>query len=615
MRPVSRISVPLRTALTLAVIVTTVSFGAFAAWVLVSMWERQRTVVERQNLEFARAVSVAIDQTVEKAVTALSVLASLDALDDDDLREFRELARRRVPRQEGWHAVLLASPSAQVLFNTAAHFVDAPSQLPSDWARAVIASGKPEVSNLAADPGVPGHFFIVAVPVVRQGSLRYVLAAKLRREVLSDVLHQQHVPPNGVVTLLDRNVRVMARTRGEQEFVGGPPSPGFQNAVARMHEGSWRETLLEGMHAYASLSRSSVTGWTVGVGVPTEEIDGPIRRDLRFLGSLGIALLALGCLASMMFARSIVPALTDASGAASALARGDAMVEHPSRIAEIQDLFAGLRRAEQILATRERERDAALRAEQEAREEAERANRVKDEFLMTVSHELRTPLTAITGWARMLHNGDVRPEQRARAVETIDRNARSLMVLVDDLIDVARFASGKLRLDIRPVDIVSVVEAVIASVQPAAAAKRIDLRTSYDPDAGAALVDEGRLQQIVWNLVMNAVKFTPAGGHVDVSVWRRSSAIEFVVSDSGPGISAELMPFVFDPFRQGNAGTSRDGGLGLGLAIVRHLVEAHGGMVHATNNASGAGATLIVSLPVATASESPNFPIAPVSAL
>jgi signal transduction histidine kinase/CheY-like chemotaxis protein len=243
-------------------------------------------------------------------------------------------------------------------------------------------------------------------------------------------------------------------------------------------------------------------------------------------------------------------------------------------------------------------RTRLLASEKLARSEAERANRLKDEFLATISHELRNPLNAIMGWAHMMRLGNLTPANMERAVETIYRNAKSQAQLVADLLDVSRIISGKLRLDMRTVDPINIVNAAIDSIRPAADAKSIRLQTILDSSAGPISGDADRLQQIVWNLLTNAVKFTPKGGKIQVTVQRVNSHIEIVVSDSGVGISKEFLPYVFDRFRQADASTTRiHGGLGLGLSIVHQLVDLHGGTVAVASEGEGKGATFTITLP------------------
>ncbi|MBI2817020.1 MAG: response regulator [Acidobacteria bacterium] len=247
----------------------------------------------------------------------------------------------------------------------------------------------------------------------------------------------------------------------------------------------------------------------------------------------------------------------------------------------------------------EAERERLLASERHARLEAEEASRLKDEFLATVSHELRTPLNAILGWAYMLRNSHLDELGMQRALESIDRNANMQARLVEDLLDVSRIISGKMALDVRTVNLATVIEAAVETLTLAANAKQITLDVSVETGLCMVLGDQTRLQQVVWNLLSNAIKFTPTGGRVQVAVKCVDPKIEITVSDTGQGIRAELLPYVFDRFRQGDGSTTRaQGGLGLGLAIVRHLVELHGGDVGASSPGEGMGTTVRVRLPV-----------------
>jgi PAS domain S-box-containing protein len=252
-------------------------------------------------------------------------------------------------------------------------------------------------------------------------------------------------------------------------------------------------------------------------------------------------------------------------------------------------------------AKRAREEAEASAAENERLyREAREANRLKDEFLATVSHELRTPLTAILGWAHMLRTGHLGGDSAASAFETIERNARAQSQLIDDLLDVSRAITGKLRIDVRPVDPNSFIEAAVEAVRPGAEAKGVRVQKLIDTGLVTVSGDPVRLQQVVWNLLSNAIKFTPRGGRVQVRMERVNSHVEIAVSDTGAGIAPEFLPHVFDRFRQADQKTTRrHGGLGLGLAIVRHLVELHGGTVRAESEGEGRGSTFTVLLPVA----------------
>ena len=254
----------------------------------------------------------------------------------------------------------------------------------------------------------------------------------------------------------------------------------------------------------------------------------------------------------------------------------------------------------------EADRERLLTSEKEARERAERETRMKDEFLATVSHELRTPLNAVLGWATILRDSP-NPEEVAEGLGVIERNARAQAEIIEDLLDMNRIMSGKVRLDVQRVGLVPIIEAAIESVKPAAAAREIRLTSVLDPHVGQVSADPGRLQQVLWNLLTNAVKFTPKGGRVHVALGRVNSHLEISVSDTGEGITAEFLPHVFDRFRQADATlTRRHRGLGLGLAIVKNLVELHGGHVNVESAGLNQGSTFYVCLPAAAAMLPPD---------
>jgi PAS domain S-box-containing protein len=247
----------------------------------------------------------------------------------------------------------------------------------------------------------------------------------------------------------------------------------------------------------------------------------------------------------------------------------------------------------------ETERDMVLQLEQTARAEAERANRIKDEFLAVLSHELRSPLNPILGWSQLLIGGKLSAAKTAQAFETIERNARLQSQLIEDLLDVSRILQGKLRLNVAPVNIATIILSALETVQLAAEAKKIQVQTILNPDVGLVVGDTGRLQQIMWNLLSNAVKFTPEGGRVEVKLAQIAREVQIQISDTGKGIIPDFLPYVFEHFRQEDGATTRKfGGLGLGLAIVRQLIELHGGRVFAESPGEGQGATFTVRLPL-----------------
>ncbi len=274
----------------------------------------------------------------------------------------------------------------------------------------------------------------------------------------------------------------------------------------------------------------------------------------------------------------------------------DASGELPGKLLGYVKIFRDLTAQKRA----EEERERLLASEREARAEAEKANRLKDEFLATVSHELRSPLNAILGWSRLLRDPKVREDQLERALEIIERNAQSQSRLIEDLLDVSRIVSGKLSVRMRPAALDRAVEGVAGDMRPSAEAKGIDLRLTKSGAGISVIGDAERLQQVVWNLLSNAIKFTPDGGRIEVELKRVGAHVELRVSDTGRGISPEFLPYIFDRFRQANrTDAGARAGLGLGLAIVRFIVEAHGGSVTAESPGVGQGATFTVKLPIA----------------
>jgi signal transduction histidine kinase len=269
-----------------------------------------------------------------------------------------------------------------------------------------------------------------------------------------------------------------------------------------------------------------------------------------------------------------------------------------SERAQLHELLSSQVEARRQAASAHAERLVLLAEAQTASARAEEANRAKDEFLATVSHELRTPLNAILGWVTLLRTGNLPAERVSQALSTIDRNVRAQTQLIDDLLDVSRIISGKLSLLMEPTDLVEVVRAAVDGVRPAAADKNIEIRTEVLGIEAPAMGDASRLQQVVWNLLSNALKFTPPGGHVTVTIEKGETHNSLSVSDDGEGIAEPALPFIFDRFRQAESSITRShGGLGLGLAIVRHLVELHDGTITAHSAGSGKGATFKVILP------------------
>jgi signal transduction histidine kinase len=427
---------------------------------------------------------------------------------------------------------------------------------------------------------------VVVIPIARRltrtdGSFDGLIVASFMAAEPRRVFRTANVGQHGAVWLFHREGVVMLQEPSAADPIGtsARDNPIFVAAAAR-RSGTLRAPVLPGggemLSAYHRLDSPPVT---VAVSLDRAEVVADLRRLAR--GSLAVFLVATVLLATTVF---ILFRQLDQKAAA------ERALEEQRRL-----------EAERLREANER-LEASLESEQRARREAEEANALKDQFVMTVSHELRTPLTAIAGWARMLVDGMVSDDKKDTALRTIERNAQAQRRLIEDLLDVSGIMNGKLRLDVRPVMIADVVRLAVDAIAPAVDAKQLVLQTKIDPNSGIVSGDPERLQQVIWNLLSNAVKFTPSGGRVAIAVTRGADGVEIVVTDTGPGIPPEFLPHVFERFRQGHQGPSRHhGGLGLGLAIVETLVDLHGGSVSAHSDGIGKGATFIVRLPAAAA--------------
>ncbi|HYE93054.1 MAG TPA: ATP-binding protein, partial [Terriglobales bacterium] len=394
---------------------------------------------------------------------------------------------------------------------------------------------------------------------------------------------------------------VIARTADSARVAGLRLTTELARQAASGDDGTGAGHTLEGVAVYQAFTRSKVTGWSTSLAVPQTVVGASVRQSIILLvgGATAVVLLGLG--AAFVVGKRIATPISALATAAGAMARGERVALSTSEVREVAELQAALVTAANAVRAGVAEREGRLVAEARG-VEAEEASRAKDDFLAMLSHELRTPINAVYGWVHMLRSGQLRGDARDAALDAIMRNAHAQVQLIDDLLDVSRIVTGRMRLDVRTVELQAVIEGALDAVRPAANAKNLRLQVVLDPRTGPITGDPDRLQQVVWNLLTNAVKFTPKGGHVQVHLQRANSHVEIVVSDTGPGIPAELLSVVFNRFWQAERSTTRThGGLGLGLALVRHLVEAHGGTVTAQSAGAGKGATFVVKLPLTLA--------------
>ena len=583
--------VSLRYHLAILVLIALVPILFFTGKIVLDQGREQRTSVEAGLQTTVRALAIAVEREITASIRALAVLAASDSLRRGDLRAFQTQAERVVAGQDMWYVVGITDTRGQILASSARAFgTPLPSIADRPYIRNVIATGRPAVSDLIAGRMTGQANISVAVPVHVDKVLRYILFAGIDPGALGKILIGQRIPPDWIAGIADTSQVLIARNRDPARFIGRELIAPLRQAVRAAPQGTGRHPVLDGPDVYSAWQRTETLGWTVTLGVPVAVVDAIVWRSMGRVALLGVVLAVAGGVIAGAWGRRIARAMGALATAAAALGRGATPVCPPSAIAEVHAVGRAIEAAG--MAIREGE------ADRQRRIEAEVANRTKDEFLAFVSHELRGPLYAVMTSARALRMGKLGEQGTAEALARIERSARLQARLIDDLLDISRIVVGKLRVDKQPVHLARIVEEAVSACGAEADEKGVKLRTALEPMAGSVLGDPERLHQVALNLIGNAIKFTPRGGCVEVALRRRGAGAVLTVADTGQGIEPEALPYVFDRFHQGT-GAKRYGGLGLGLAIVRYLVEAHGGTVRIDSPGVGEGTVTTVELPEA----------------
>ncbi|KGF83014.1 histidine kinase [Massilia sp. JS1662] len=553
--------------------------AALGAWSVHLAAEYRQGEQERALLDLARALSSAVDAELDGTVATLSSMARTPALADGDVRAFYAIARDQARAQPDWLGVVLADGEGRMLFRTTAP-LDAPPQPVADPSSLHLALllRRPIIGHIALGKGgraaVPVRF-----PVSDAAGHPYVLTAVVQPDRIIRTIARQHVPPGSVISVLDGDGAIVARSSGQRDHVGKPPSPSLARLI-RLNgpEGAGPTVTLEGSAVTSAYTRLSRYGWTVAVGAPPAGWAG--GPGFLWYGAGIVLSLALSIGLATLLARRIVRRIAALAAGAAALGAGTDVVAPSSRIREIDTMGAALRAAGARRAAHEREREDAL-------EQARQAGRAKDEFLAVLGHELRNPLAPIVGALDLM---DLRADESSRRERGImRRQVAHLKHLVDDLLDVSRIASGKLRIEVAPVDLAAVARHAVAALpdQP------IRLQA---PSTLWVAGDEHRLTQVLGNLLSNAARFGSTDTHVILE--RVGDAARLVVADNGIGMDADLAQRVFEPFYQAPQPLVRHSGLGLGLAIVHRIVELHGGRVSAHSDGPGLGSRFEIVLPL-----------------
>jgi signal transduction histidine kinase len=593
--------VRVRAHLALLAIVILVPVVALSAAGLHILLRAERASAHANVRETARAVALAVDRELAAAEAALRVLATSRYLAEGDLRGFYGQATIARTSDNAW--IVLFDRDAQQVVNTRFPLGSrlARRNLP-EIVTQVMQSQRFTVSDIYQGAMAQKPIVTVDVPVPLDNGQRYVLTQAFFPEYFSQLIKERELPEGWIVGIFDSNGATIARSVRHEEFVARPGNPELVAAAQRSREGELEHPSREGIPVFDAFTHTSRAGWFVAVGVPQEVLEAPARRAVGVAG-LGM-LVALGgaVVVAFLLGRRLERAIAGAARSASALGRGEAPLFSASNVSEIDQLQATLAEAGAILMRERNAREVAeaerarlLESEQEARRLAEAQNEAKDEFLAMLGHELRNPLSAISGAVAVMESEAARPEAQAYAREVVARQSGHLGRIVDDLLDMSRVMTGKIRLDRQRVDLAEAARRCVGTLTAAGRTSRHALKVNAQPTWVEA--DPTRLDQVVANLLVNALKYTPDGGDIEVEVRPDGADALLMVRDTGVGISAALLPRVFDVFVQGAASLERgQGGLGIGLALVQRLVQMHGGSVSAASEGEGKGSVFTVRL-------------------
>jgi signal transduction histidine kinase len=575
---------------------------ALAFWIGVSMlldWERESRIHRVQ--ETARATALLVDRELAGKESLLRVIAHSEALREENHARLYNLAAR-LNGSDPLSWTTLVDDRGRVLFNTLRPYG---AELPGSglgYVGQVLAAGQTRVSGNFIGATSKRPVVSVDVPSPAGQGRRYVVSQIFDARYFDRVFAGSALDPNWLVGIFDRDGITIARNRGAN-MAGKPMHPEMRAAARHAGSGVLRHTTHEGTEVYGIYTRSAVSGWTVVVGVPVADIESAARTAATYAALALVVLMGFAVLIAVFFGNKLTAALQQAGSVANSLARGAIARPRLTKVDEVDALLDGLHYTSQALSREsaarqalQHEREQLLVSEQRARRLAEAQSRAKDGFLAMLGHELRNPLAAISGAMSVLDMPNVKPELAANAREISRRQMRHLTRIVDDLLDVQRILSGKIVLQRTAVDLGEVLRACVEAKRLVDAGNH-----HWEATLEAAWVDgdRTRLEQIVDNLLHNAIKYTPAGGHIRVSCRPDGQEVVVEVADTGVGLAPELLPAIFDVLVQGPTSIDRaQGGLGLGLALVKELTALHGGKVSVHSAGQGQGCVFTVVLPL-----------------
>ena len=584
----------LRSNLVYLIIGIVIPLVALATLLGLLLVRREREAFKQGAINRNRAFMTAVDAAVRGHVSTLQVLASESSLQADDFEAFRRDAVRALEAQHDWQDVILSKPDGTYIVNARPGHQTSTTDVKS--LNEVVNKNAPAIGDVTLRQYSGKYGIAVRVPVQQHGKVAYVLSAVIDLNQFNRLIQEQQIPSDWVSGLIDISGHYIARVpyRSSAELA----SPDFRGAVARSREGWYRGYTLEGKDSFTAHLTSDLTNWSIGVGIPEEEVNAGANRAALIMATGTLLTLALALGFSYWMGRRITLPIASLAKAARAMGRDtNPKMPRESSIKEVRELALALAEANEAI----RERQILAEREQAALKAADRA---KDEFLAMLGHELRNPLAAIITSAEVLRFSESSPDMSSHALEVIERQTKQMTRLVEDLLDVTRFTMGKVTLKTEDFDLARLCRRVVDTWEGSGRIRegRIQLHTESVWVNG----DLGRIEQLLSNLLDNAVKFSSADDPIDVSVASEGANAKLEVRDHGEGIPAELQEQLFGLFVQGPRGPDRArGGLGLGLALVKRIVEMHRGTINVQSDGVGQGSSFVARFP---AIKSPQIP-------
>lgn len=570
-----------------------------AGLILFLLLGQERESALRSMRELARATISEVDRELGSLLVISRTLTISGDLNEGNFVAFYEQAKRANTQPETYTS-LLDQTGLQV-FNTYFPYtaeLRPPRPATKERIKEILAKDTWQISNLIKGSRTGQYVVAAEVPVTIADGRRFIITEWMYASSLQKTIPSVNVPKGWLIGVFDRNALTVARNHRHEEAVGTPPDPVVANAILAGKQEVFKALSREGIEVYVVIAKSSLSGWSVGLGVPVAEIESAARRA-ALIGALGLMLaISAGALASFIIGRRLVDSMRQARVSAMQLGKGEMPSRLSSEVTEVDELHQAHYEAGKLLHEANVARDRHFAEMQQAQALAEAQSKAKDEFLAMLGHELRNPLAALSSGISLLKQENVPETTRQRAQDILERQTVHLGAIVDELLDTQRILGGKITLNKRCLDLAQAARACLDTYD--ANGKTTDYTVRLQLDSAFIDADATRLNQMVGNLLDNAFKYTPEGGSIEVSVCKEGKDAVMKIVDNGVGISATLLPNIFDVFVQGPVTNRAKGGLGIGLAVVQALAQQHGATINAESPGVGQGSIFTLRFPLSS---------------